>query len=146
MAMAEPDVEGIVAGVRNDVAAARERGEFTPEDLDAEFDARLRAYADEARIDPRLGALLRRESHDWNIASGYAIRTTRGGVVGTLVKSAKRAVRPFVRLYMDHIVNRQAQLNLVTWYFMQDSARRTLQLELEVRKLRHEVDALKRRS
>ena len=144
--MTAPDIEGIVEGVRNEVEAARARGEFTPEDLDAAFDSRIRTYADEARIDPRLGAMLRRESHDWNIASGYVVRTTRPGLMGAVVRAAKQAVRPIVRLYTDHIVNRQAQLNLVNWYFMQDAVRRALQLELEVRQLRHELDIIKRQS
>ena len=54
------------------------------------------------------------------------------------------AVRPFVRLYTDHILNRQAQINLVVWHFLLDSIDRTLLLELEVKKLQHEIDALKR--
>jgi hypothetical protein len=142
--MTAPDIEGIVEGVRVDVAAARARGEFTPEDIEMEFETRRRAYAGEAGIDPRLGALLWHDSHDWNIDSGYVIRTTRPGLIGAVVKAAKKAVRPIVRLYTDHIVNRQAQLNLVNWYFMQDAVRRALLLELEVRRLRHELDVLKR--
>jgi len=49
-----------------------------------------------------------------------------------------------VRLYTDHLLNRQAQINLVEWYFLQDSVRRTLHLELEVRRLQHEIELLKR--
>jgi hypothetical protein len=65
-------------------------------------------------------------------------------VAGTLVRTAKTLVRPFVRLYTDHLLNRQAQINLVEWYFLQDSVRRTLHLELEVRRLQHEIELLKR--
>jgi hypothetical protein len=53
-----------------------------------------------------------------------------------LLRGAKRLVRPFVRLYTDHILNRQAQLNLVMWRALVDLGRRTAQLEIEVRRLR----------
>ena len=114
-------------------------------DVEAAFDTRLRAYIAEAQIDSKLGERLRHESHDWNVDSGYAIRSGRPGLAGTAVRLAKKAVRPIVRLYTDHIVNRQAQINLVVWHFLLDSIRRTLLLELEVKRLRHEIELLKRR-
>lgn len=122
----------------------RSRGDFTPEDIDALFDERLRAYIADARIDPRLGARLRHESHDWNIDTGYRIRSGRAGASGLILRTAKRLVRPWVRLYTDHILNRQAQINLVVWHFLLDSIRRTLLLELELKKLQHEIEVLKR--
>jgi hypothetical protein len=140
-----PDVTHLVEDLRREIDARRARGEFTPEDIEALFDQRLRAYIAEARIDPKLGDRLRHESHDWNIDTGYWIRTTRTGVSGSAVTLAKRVVRPFVRLYTDHILNRQAQINLVVWHFLLDSVRRTLLLELEVKKLQHEIDTLKQR-
>ena len=143
--MAEPDVERIVAEVRATVAEARERGEFTPEDIEIAFDERIRGYIAEAAIDPRLGEHLRHESHDWNIDTAYPTRSGRPGFIGAAITAAKHAVRPVVRLYTDHILNRQAQINLVVWHFLLDSVRRNLLLELEVRRLRHEVDALRRR-
>jgi hypothetical protein len=139
-----PDVARMVEDVRKDIEGRRARGEFTPEDIEALFEQRLRAYIAEARIDPKLGDRLRHESHDWNIDTGYWIRSERPGVSGSAIRFAKRAVRPFVRLYTDHILNRQAQINLVVWHFLLDSVKRTLLLELEVRKLQHEIDALKR--
>ena len=142
--MSAPDVERLVEDVRAEIDRRRSRGEFTPEDVEALFGERLRAYIVDARIDPRLGARLQQESHDWNIDTAYWIRTTRTGPAGAAVRLGKRIVRPFVRLYTDHILNRQAQINLVVWHFLLDSVRRTLLLELEIKKLRHEVDALKR--
>jgi len=139
-----PDVVSLVEQIRAEVNARRARGEATPEDIDALFDERLRAYIDAAKIDPKLGVRLRHESHDWNIDTDYHIRTNRSGVAGAIVRAAKAVVRPFVRLYTDHLLNRQAQINLVEWYFLQDSVRRTLHLELEVRRLQHEIDLLKR--
>jgi len=142
--MTAPDVTAIVDSVRKEIEARRARGEFTPEDIEALFRERVRAYVADARIDPKLGERLQHESHDWNIDTGYWIRTTRTGVAGTAVRWAKYAVRPFVRLYTDHILNRQAQINLVLWHFLLDSVRRTMLLELEVRKLQHQIDELKR--
>jgi hypothetical protein len=142
--MKTPDVSQLVDELRQQIEARRARGEFTPEDIEALFDERLRRYIADAKIDPRLGDRLRHESHDWNIDSGYQIRTTRTGFTGALVAMSKRLVRPFVRLYTDHVFNRQAQINLVVWHFLLDSIDRTLRLELEMRKLRHEVEVLKR--
>ena len=143
--MADPDIEGLVSAIREAVAAARERGEFTPEDIETEFDERIRAYIAQAKIDPGLGEYLRRDNHDWNVDTSYDIQTSRPGIVGAAIKTAKHAVRPIVRLYTDHILNRQAQINLVLWHFLLDSVRRSLLLELEVRRLRHKVDTLAHR-
>lgn len=141
--MSAPDVSRLVDDLRQQIEVRRSRGDFTPEDIEALFDERLRRYIADAKIDPKLGDRLRHESHDWNIDSRYQIRTTRTGISGGLIRAAKRAVRPFVRLYTDHIFNRQAQINLVVWHFLLDSIDRTLRLELEVRKLQHEIDSLK---
>jgi hypothetical protein len=124
--MMAPDVTQLVESVRREIDERRARGQFTPE-----------------QIDPKLGDRLQHESHDWNIDTGYWIRTTRTGLGGAAVRWAKHAVRPFVRLYTDHILNRQAQVNLVVWHFLLDSVRRTLLLELEVKKLQHQIDELK---
>ena len=142
--MSVPDVVKLVEDVRQEIDARRSRGNFTPEDIEALFEERLRAYIGEARIDPKLGARLLHESHDWNIDTAYQIRSERTGPGGSAVRLAKRVVRPFVRLYTDHILNRQAQINLVVWHFLLDSVRRTLLLELEVKKLQSEIETLKR--
>jgi hypothetical protein len=142
--MSTPDVARLVDDVRKEIDARRSRGEFTPEDIELLLAERLRQYIADARIDPRLGERLQHESHDWNIDTAYQIRTERTGVAGSAIRLAKRAVRPFVRLYTDHILNRQAQINLVVWHFLLDSVRRTALLELEVRKLHSEIDQLKR--
>ena len=142
--MTAPDVTELVESVRKEIEARRARGQFTPEDIETLFRDRLRAYVAQARIDPKLGERLQHESHDWNIDTGYWIRTARPGLTGTAVRWAKHAVRPFVRLYTDHILNRQAQINLVLWHFLLDSVRRTLLLELELKQLQHQIDELKR--
>jgi len=139
-----PDVAQIVEDVRRDIDERRARGAFTPEDIETLFEQRLRAYISAAGIDPELGDRLRHENHDWNIDTGYWIRSDRPGAAGVAIRFAKRIVRPFVRLYTDHLINRQAQINLVVWHFLLDSVRRTRLLELEVRKLQDEIDTLKR--
>jgi hypothetical protein len=141
-----PDVRALVEGIRAEVADRRASGRLSPEDVEIEYAARLRAYIEVAKIDPRLGERLLQESFDWNIDSGYEPRSDRAGIAGTLVRIAKRAVRPFVRLYTDHIVNRQAQLNLVLWQFLLDSVRRTAALEAKMKDLRREIDDLKKRA
>ena len=142
--MSAPDVFRLVDDLKQEIEVRRSRGDFTPEDIEALFDERLRQYIADAKIDPRLGDRLRHDSHDWNISSDYRIRTRRRGAGGGLIRFGKRIVRPFVRLYTDHIFNRQAQINLVVWHFLLDSIDRTLRLELEVKKLQHEIDGLKR--
>jgi hypothetical protein len=142
--MSAPDVARLVDDVRKEIEARRSRGEFTPEDIELLLAERLRQYIADARIDPKLGERLQHESHDWNIDTAYRIRTERSGLAGSAIRLGKRIVRPFVRLYTDHILNRQAQINLVVWHFLLDSVRRTALLELEVRKLHSEIDRLKR--
>ncbi len=114
------------------------------QDANAVVDERLRAYIADSKIDPKLGARLLVDNDRWNIDIAYTIRTRKSGVAGAIIPLAKRIVRPFVRLYTDQILNRQAQLNLVMLNCLRDSIRRTVQLELDVKQLRREVDRLAR--
>jgi len=98
------DVSKLVGDLRQQIDVRRSRGDFTPEDIEALFNERLRQYIADAKIDPRLGDRLRHDSHDWNINSAYRIRTRRQGAGGAVIRFAKRIVRPFVRLYTDHIL------------------------------------------
>jgi len=54
----------------------------------------------------------------------------------------KKAVRPLVRLYTDHIVNRQAQLNLYLAHLLHANIRETAHLQVEIQELRHKCRAL----
>lgn len=140
-----PDVAAIVDEIRDEIARRREAGDLTTEDVEWLLERRLKDSIAKARIHPALAARLLHESHDWNTDSGYEIRTTRTGVVGWLVRAAKTCVRPFVRLYTDHVFNRQSQINLAVWHILLDSVERATALEMEVRKLRKEVQDLKGR-
>ena len=55
-------------------------------------------------------------------------------------------VRPFVRLYTDHILNRQSQINLAVWHVLLDSVEHNTALEMEIRKLQKAVQDLKDRA
>lgn len=139
------DVTRIVDEIRDEIARRRAAGDLTTEDIEWLLDRRLRTSIAKARIDHSLAARMLHESHDWNTDTGYQIRTRRRGFAGALLRAAKFAVRPFVRLYTDHILNRQSQLNLAMWHVLLDSVEHSATLEMEIRKLRQEVQDLKDR-
>ena len=147
--MSEPgqvDVRGIVDEIRDEIAHRRAEGDLTREDIEWLLERRLKAGIARAEIDERIAKRLLQPSHDWNIDTGYEIRTDRKGVSGTLIRAVKFVVRPFVRLYTDHILKRQGQLNLALWYVLLDSVEHGVELEVEVRKLQKEVSDLKDRA
>ncbi len=139
------DIVRIVDEIRDEIGRRRAAGDLTAEDIEWLIEKRLKASIGKARIDETLAARLLHESHDWNTDTGYEIRTKRTGFQGSLVRAAKFLARPFVRLYTDHILNRQSQINLAVWHILIDSVERNTAFEMEVRKLRKEVDDLKGR-
>lgn len=139
------DVARIVDEIRGEIKDRRAAGDLTAEDIEGLLERRLQASIAKARIDQRLAARLLHQSHDWNTDTGYEIRTTRKGLAGVLISAAKSLVRPFVRLYTDHILNRQSQINLAIWHVLLDSVEHGTALEMEIRKLRKEVRDLKDR-
>ena len=139
------DVARIVDDIRGEITKRRAAGDLTAEDVEWLIAKRLKASIAKAKIDDVLAARLLHESHDWNTDTGYLIRTKRSGLQGSLVRAAKFVARPFVRLYTDHILNRQSQINLAVWHILIDSVERNTALEMEVRKLRKEIDDLKGR-
>ncbi len=139
------DSAKIVEQIREEVARAREAGDMTPEDIELLLERGLKESIAKARIDERLAARLLHESHDWNTDTYYEIRTLRPGLMGVAVRFAKVLVRPVVRLYTYHIMKRQSQLNLAVWHVLLDSVERSVALEMEVRRLRKEVQDLKDR-
>jgi hypothetical protein len=140
------EVTRIVEDIRDEVARRRASGDLTAEDIQGLLDRRLIASIAKARIDDRIAARLMHGSHDWNIDAEYRIRTTRSGLSGFLVRAAKLAVRPFVKLYTDQILKRQSQLNLALWHVLMDSLEHGVALEMEIRKLQREVKDLKDRA
>jgi hypothetical protein len=139
------DVSQIVEDLRSEIAERRAAGDLTTEDIEWLIDRRLKESIAKARIDVSLAARLLHESHDWNTDTGYAARTQRVGLAGAAIRAAKMVVRPFVRLYTDHILNRQSQINLAIWHILLDSVEQNTALEMEVRKLQKQVADLQAR-
>ncbi len=136
------DVVAIMSEIRESIRRKRQQGIYTDEESESIALQRLRSYAQDAQIDPRLLDALAGPSHDWNIAPDYAIRTTRSGPLAALLVLAKKAVRPFVRLYTDHIVKRQAQLNLYLAYLAHNAIRDAARQQIEIQVLRHRLSVL----
>ncbi|MBK5254635.1 MAG: hypothetical protein JJE39_01235 [Vicinamibacteria bacterium] len=140
------DVTRIVDDIRDDISRRRAAGDLTNEDIEWLLDRRLKKSLAKAEIDDRIAARLLHESHDWNIDTGYEIRTDRKDVSGVFIRALKFVVRPFVRLYTDHILKRQSQLNQAIWHVLLDSVEQSIALEMEVRKLRKDIQDLKERA
>jgi len=136
------DVVAIMKEIRENIQKKRAQGLYTEEEVDALTELRLRALGDEVLIDPRLVEGLRGPGQRWNIASDYEIRTTRSGPAAWALVTVKKLVRPVVRLYTDHIVNRQAQLNLYFARLLHANIRETARLQVEIQELRHRCRAL----
>ena len=138
------DVVRIMKEIRESIQKKREQGLYTDEEVDSLAAMRLRAFGEEARIDGKLLERLLGPSHDWNISSDYLIRTTRRGLGGRALILGKKLVRPFVRLYTDHVLNRQAQINLYFAHLLHNNIRETARLQVELQALRHRCEALER--
>jgi hypothetical protein len=139
------DVAKMVEEIREEIQKRRAAGDLTTEDIEWLLEERLKQSIAKARIDESLAARLLHESHDWNTDTGYEVRTTRKGLSSAVIRAAKFVVRPFVRLYTDHILNRQSQINLAMWHILLDEVERSTALEMEIRKLQKEVLDLKGR-
>ena len=136
------DVVQIMTEIRAAIQKKRERGLYTEEEVESLAELRLRAFTEEVLIDPHLIAGLHGPGVEWNVASDYLIRTTRTGPAAWLLVSVKKVVRPLVRLYTDHVVNRQAQLNLYLVRLLHQNIRETARLQLEVQALRYRCRVL----
>src|SRR5258708_28441222 len=110
------DVAEVMAQIRERIRRKRELGRYTDEEVQEMTALKLQAFADEAEIDPELLARLMAPDHNWNISVDYRIQTHRRGLPGKLIVLVKGLVRPLVRLYTDHVLSRQAQLNLFLGY------------------------------
>ena len=136
------DVVAIMREIREGIQRKRQQGLYTEEEVDSLTELRLRALGDEVLIDPRIVEGLRGPGQRWNIASDYEIRTTRTGPAAWALVTFKKIVRPLVRLYTDHVVNRQSQLNLYFAHLLHANIRETARLQVEIQELRHRCRAL----
>src|SRR5262245_33325717 len=94
-AMAEPhaapvDVVAIMKEIRESIQKKRAEGVYTDEEVESLAGLRLRAFAEEAKIDDKLLERLLGPSHDWNISADYLIRTTRTGLSARALILAKK--------------------------------------------------------
>ena len=139
------DVARIMQAIREENRRRRELGHYTDEELEELARDRLRRSADGAYIDPRLLDRFLDPGHDWNIATDYIIRTHRKGLLPRLVLVAKRVVRPVVRLYTDHVLDRQTQINQYLFHLLSNTLRELVRLELKVGALERRLERLEGR-
>jgi hypothetical protein len=123
------DVARIMGAIRERNRLEREKGALTEEELDAVARERLRSLVEKAYIDPMLLERFLRPGHDWNVASGYLIRSHRPGLSARLSVLAKRLARPVVRLYTDHLIDRQTQINQYFCHLVHAATRENVRLE-----------------
>jgi hypothetical protein len=136
------DVAAIMAGIREKIRGRRDLGLYTDEEVEELTALRLQAFADDAGIDPDLLSRLMAENHNWNISTDYRIETHRAGFKGRLVVLLKKLVRPWVRLYTDQPLSRQAQINLYLHYLSHNLVRELVRLQIEHTALRNRFDEL----
>ncbi len=131
------EVAAIMARIREKIRGRRDRGLYTDEEVEELSALRLQAFADEAGIDPDLLSRLMAPNHNWNISTDYRIETHRAGPAARLVVLLKKLVRPWVRLYTDQPLSRQAQINLYLHYLCHNLVRELVRLQIEHTALRN---------
>jgi hypothetical protein len=136
------DVAAVMAGLRDKIRGRRDLGLYTDEEVEELVALKLQAFADDAGIDPELLARLMAKNHNWNISPDYRVETHRRGLGARLVVFLKRLVHPFVRLYTDQPLGRQAQINLYLHYLGHNLVREIVRLQVETAALRNRLDAL----
>ncbi|MCG6919973.1 MAG: hypothetical protein LJF15_02640 [Acidobacteria bacterium] len=136
------DVAAIMGRIREKIRGRRDRGLYTDEEVEELSALRLQAFADDAGIDPDLLARLMAPNHNWNISTDYRIETHRAGPAARLVVLLKKLVRPWIRLYTDQPLSRQAQINLYLHYLCHNLVRELVRLQIEHTAVRNKLDAL----
>jgi hypothetical protein len=138
------DVAQVMARIREKIRAKRDQGEYGDDEVEEMTALKLQAFADEAEIDPELLARLMAPNHNWNISVDYRIHTHRTGFGARTIVFVKKLVRPFVRLYTDHLLNRQAQLNLYMVHLCHNAVRELVRLQLDHAALRNRCERLEK--
>jgi hypothetical protein len=136
------DVADVMARIRDRIRGRRDQGLYTDDEVDELYALKVQAFADEAEIDPDVLARLMAPNHNWNISPDYRIETHRLGLGARLVVGLKKMVRPWVRLYTDQIIGRQAQLNLYMVHLCHNVVRELVRLQLEHTALRNRCSRL----
>jgi hypothetical protein len=134
------DVAAIMARIREKIRGRRDLGFYTDDEVEELTALRLQAFADDAGIDPELLARLMADNQNWNISTDYRVETHRAGLGGRLVVFLKRLVRPWVRLYTDQPLSRQAQINVYLHYVCHNLVREVVRLQIELAALRNRLE------
>lgn len=135
------DIESIMTEIRQSIAEKKKMGVYSEEEVEEISKLKLETFADSAEIDVMLLRYLRDENRMWNISSDYRLESHRGKF-GRIIVYLKKLVRPFIRLYTDHIVERQAQINLYSVHILHNLVREITRLSIENTQLRHRLEVL----
>jgi hypothetical protein len=141
---AEVDVTDIMRRIRESIEAKQKAGIYSEEGLAELADAKLMQFAEEAEIDSALLEKLLSPDHGWNINPSYIISTHRSGLQSKLIVFAKKLARPFIRLYTDQLVGRQAQINLYFAHLIHNLVRELTRSQVRQTNLEHRLDRLER--
>jgi hypothetical protein len=136
------DVAEVMGRIRERIRGRRDQGLYTDDEVDELYALKVQAFADEAEIDPDVLARLMAPNHNWNISPDYRIETHRQGLSARWVLGLKKLIRPWVRLYTDQIIGRQAQLNLYMVHLCHNAVRELVRLQLEHTALRNRCERL----
>jgi hypothetical protein len=136
----------VMARLRERIRGRRDLGFYSDDEVDEVAALKLGEMLESAHIDPELLARLMAPDHNWNISADYTIRSHRTGVVAQVVVLGKKLLRPFVRLYTDHVVGRQAQINLYLYYISKSLLGEVVRLQLEGAALRNRLEAVEKAS
>jgi hypothetical protein len=120
------DVDRVMQAVRDAVRRQRDESATT---VEAAVAQRLVDLADESGIEPELLTHLLAADGRWNISPDYRIETHRHGLEARAVVFLKKLVRPFVRLYTDPVIVRQAQVNLYLLHVVRSLLLETTRLQ-----------------
>jgi hypothetical protein len=134
----------VMARLRERLRGRRDLGLYSDDEVDELAAVKLQEMLENAHIDPELLTRLMAPDHNWNISANYSVRSHRQGAVARVVILAKHLVRPFVRLYTDHVVGRQAQINLYLYYVCKSLLSEVVRLQLESAALRNRLENLER--
>jgi hypothetical protein len=141
---ADIDVTDIMRRIREAIEKKQKAGIYTEEGINELADARIIEFAEEAEIDSVLLDRLRSPDNSWNINPSYLITSHRSGFSAGLIKLAKVCVRPFVRLYTDQILGRQAQINLYFAHLIHNLVREMTRLQIKITTSDHRLDRIER--
>ncbi len=141
---ADIDVTEIMNRIRERIAQKQREGVYSEESIAELADAKILQFAEEADIDSVLLDRLRSPDHSWNINPSYIITSHRSGWKANLVILTKKLVRPVIKLYTDHIVGRQAQINLYFAHLIHNLVREITRLQIDFSGTKHQLERIER--